>query len=154
MVTRASFELPSAGTVQRGRLNRLDMSSSLLEQCWCPRSWTCAFVPSYFTGIPAQPAPRAGFGLKKANFVPSHLVTKHCFSLSSLLPLSAWFVGKSQQRIYGEQIQSHSPVSLAACGVVWEASFLCCNSSPLPSLCLREKTCCCLLVMALNELSR
>lgn len=150
MVTRAAFELPSVGAVRRGRLDRLDMSSCLPEQCWCPRSWTV--VPSYFTGSPAQPAPRVGFSFKKSIFsAATQSQAKHPFSLSSLLPLSAWFLGKSQQRLCGEQIQGHSRGSLAVRGVGREASLLCCTSSPLPSRCLGEKTCCSLLAMTLNE---
>lgn len=150
VVTRAAFELPSVGAVRRGRLDRLDMSSCLPEQCWCPRSWTV--VPSYFTGSPAQPAPRVGFSFKKSIFsAATQSQAKHPFSLSSLLPLSAWFLGKSQQRLCGEQIQGHSRGSLAVRGVGREASLLCCTSSPLPSRCLGEKTCCSLLAMTLNE---
>lgn len=152
VVTRAASELPSVGTVRRGRLDRLDTSSCLPEQCWCPRLWTLAVVPSYFTGSPAQPAPRVGFGFKKSIFSPAtQSQAKHPFSLSSLLPLSACFLVKSQQRLCGEQIQGHSRVSLAVRGVGREASLLCCTSSPLPSRCLGEKTCCSLLAMTLNE---
>lgn len=152
MVTREASELPSVGTAQSGRLNRLSMSSSLPEQCWCSRSLTLAVVSSYPTGRPAHPAPRAGFGLKKPIFSPAvQSQTKPSLSFSSSLPLSAWFIGKSQQRLCREQMQGHSPVSLAACGVVWGGSLLCCNRSPLPSRRLREKTCCCLLAMTLNE---